>query len=89
MTVPAEKEASLLSTRFEPLLHRHPTNPILTSKDWPYPINSVFNAGRDAARRMERRCCSAAWKSGAACRISAPRVHATAWMGGRSILSRR
>ena len=20
-------------------------NPILTSKDWPYPINSVFNAG--------------------------------------------
>src|SRR5512147_1536212 len=29
----------------EPLLHRHPSNPILTSKDWPYPINSVFNAG--------------------------------------------
>ncbi|HEV2172154.1 MAG TPA: hypothetical protein VGR71_01230, partial [Nitrospira sp.] len=45
MTVPAEKQTSLLSTRFEPLLHRHPTNPILTSKDWPYPINSVFNAG--------------------------------------------
>ena len=45
MTVPAEKPVSLLSTRFEPLLHRHPANPILTSKDWPYPINSVFNAG--------------------------------------------
>ena len=45
MTVPAEKQVSLLSTRFEPLLSRHPTNPILTSKDWPYPINSVFNAG--------------------------------------------
>jgi predicted GH43/DUF377 family glycosyl hydrolase len=29
----------------EPLLHRHPANPILTSKDWPYRINSVFNAG--------------------------------------------
>ena len=29
----------------EPLLHRHPSNPILTSKDWPYSINSVFNAG--------------------------------------------
>jgi predicted GH43/DUF377 family glycosyl hydrolase len=29
----------------EPLLHRHPSNPILSSKDWPYPINSVFNAG--------------------------------------------
>src|ERR1043166_10337403 len=45
MTLPAEKQVSLLSARFEPLLHRHPTNPILTSKDWPYSINSVFNAG--------------------------------------------
>lgn len=27
------------------LLQRHSANPILTSKDWPYPINSVFNAG--------------------------------------------
>jgi hypothetical protein len=36
MTVPAEKQASLLSIRFEPPLLRHPTNPILTSKDWPY-----------------------------------------------------
>ena len=45
MTVPAEKQVSLLSTRIEPLLRRHPANPILTNKDWPYPINSVFNAG--------------------------------------------
>ena len=45
MTVPAEKQVSLASTLFEPLLHRHPTNPVLISKDWPYPINSVFNAG--------------------------------------------
>ena len=45
MTVPAEKQVTLPSTRFEPVLLRHPTNPILTSKDWPYPINSVFNAG--------------------------------------------
>jgi len=29
----------------EPLLHRHPSNPILTSRDWPYSINSVFNVG--------------------------------------------
>ena len=29
----------------ESLLHRHPANPILSSKDWPYRINSVFNAG--------------------------------------------
>ena len=27
MTVPAEKQASLLSARFEPLLHRHPDEP--------------------------------------------------------------
>jgi len=45
MTVPAEKQVSVLSTPFEPLLHRHGANPILSSKDWPYPINSVFNAG--------------------------------------------
>src|ERR1700709_1677364 len=29
----------------EVLLHRHPANPILATKDWPYRINSVFNAG--------------------------------------------
>lgn len=27
------------------LLHRYPGNPILTAADWPYPINTVFNAG--------------------------------------------
>ena len=31
--------------RHEPLLLRHPANPVLTGKHWPYPINSVFNAG--------------------------------------------
>ena len=45
MSVPVEKRVSLLGTRYDPLLLRHPANPILTSKDWPYPINSVFNAG--------------------------------------------
>ena len=29
----------------ETLFHRHPSNPILSSADWPYPCNSVFNAG--------------------------------------------
>ena len=29
----------------ETLFHRHPKNPILTAADWPYGINSVFNAG--------------------------------------------
>ena len=28
-----------------PLFTRHAGNPILSRKDWPYPINSVFNAG--------------------------------------------
>jgi predicted GH43/DUF377 family glycosyl hydrolase len=27
------------------LFSRHPANPILSAKDWPYPMNSVFNAG--------------------------------------------
>jgi predicted GH43/DUF377 family glycosyl hydrolase len=27
------------------LLRRHERNPILTAADWPYPVNSVFNAG--------------------------------------------
>ncbi|MEV0132255.1 hypothetical protein AB0H83_27800 [Dactylosporangium sp. NPDC050688] len=27
------------------LFHREPTNPLLTARDWPYPINSVFNPG--------------------------------------------
>src|SRR2546423_10213736 len=34
-----------ITTRYEPLLLRHPGNPILTAKDWPYSVNSVFNAG--------------------------------------------
>ncbi len=29
----------------EILFHRHPGNPILTPEAWPYPINTVFNAG--------------------------------------------
>ncbi len=27
------------------IFHRHKFNPILTAENWPYPINSVFNAG--------------------------------------------
>jgi predicted GH43/DUF377 family glycosyl hydrolase len=29
----------------EPLFHRHSANPILTAKDWPYSVNTVFNPG--------------------------------------------
>ena len=37
-------ESSLLG-RHEVLFTRHAGNPLLTAGDWPYPINSVFNAG--------------------------------------------
>jgi predicted GH43/DUF377 family glycosyl hydrolase len=30
---------------YETLLHRHANNPILTAKDWPYPVHTVFNPG--------------------------------------------
>src|ERR1700734_4260079 len=45
MTIITQGPISSSSTRYEPLLLRHPANPILTSKYWPYSINSVFNAG--------------------------------------------
>jgi predicted GH43/DUF377 family glycosyl hydrolase len=32
-------------TEHNSLFHRHSANPILTAKDWPYWMNSVFNAG--------------------------------------------
>ena len=30
---------------YENLFRRHPANPVLTAAQWPYPVNSVFNAG--------------------------------------------
>ncbi len=35
---------------YETLFVRHPTNPILTAADWPYPAHSVFNAGATRLR---------------------------------------
>ncbi len=32
-------------TNHDQILIRHPSNPILTAKDWPYQINTVFNPG--------------------------------------------
>jgi predicted GH43/DUF377 family glycosyl hydrolase len=34
-----------INTHHEQLFRRHPGNPILAASDWPYPINTVFNAG--------------------------------------------
>ena len=45
MTAPETTLVNVESTHYPPLLLRHPGNPILTRKDWPYSINSVFNAG--------------------------------------------
>ena len=52
LTTPQEENAgsSSVETHVERhtgvgLFVRHALNPILTQRDWPYPINSVFNAG--------------------------------------------
>ena len=45
MTTPETTLVNVESTHYPSLLLRHPGNPILTRKDWPYSINSVFNAG--------------------------------------------
>jgi predicted GH43/DUF377 family glycosyl hydrolase len=38
------------SRSHEFLFRRHPSNPILSAADWPYPIHSVFNAGATLLR---------------------------------------
>jgi predicted GH43/DUF377 family glycosyl hydrolase len=38
-------EAHVETCTGRPLFTRHLNNPILTQSDWPYPVNSVFNAG--------------------------------------------
>ena len=45
MTAPETTLINVESNHYPPLLLRHPNNPILTRKHWPYSINSVFNAG--------------------------------------------
>ena len=38
-------DPGLQSRGYDVLFERHPTNPILTAADWPYPAHTVFNAG--------------------------------------------
>jgi len=38
------RESNLTNRHIE-LFERHPSNPILTAGDWPYPAHTVFNAG--------------------------------------------
>ncbi|MBN2380734.1 glycosidase [candidate division WOR-3 bacterium] len=34
-----------MNNKSEELFHRSPQNPILSARNWPYPVNSVFNPG--------------------------------------------
>ena len=72
----------------EPLLLRHPANPILTAKDWPYSINSVFKPVRHSWR-TDQPCYFAGSKIDAACPIFALPARATEWMIGKLIRNRR
>src|SRR5450759_3212727 len=45
MTAPETTLISVGSSHYPSLLLRHPGNPILTRKDWPYSVNSVLNPG--------------------------------------------
>ncbi len=41
----ARRFADMRNPLHAELIRRYPGNPLLTAADWPYPINSVFNAG--------------------------------------------
>jgi len=41
----ASSEGTVSNNTYQRLFLRHPRNPILAVRDWPYPANSVFNAG--------------------------------------------
>jgi predicted GH43/DUF377 family glycosyl hydrolase len=42
---PVEISVKAVTQQYETLFRRYAANPILTGRDWPYSINSVFNAG--------------------------------------------
>jgi predicted GH43/DUF377 family glycosyl hydrolase len=42
---PRKKRFPMATNQYPVLLQRHPLNPLLQAKDWPYPINTVFNPG--------------------------------------------
>jgi hypothetical protein len=76
-----------VTIRHESLLLRHPGNPILTSKHWPYSVNSVFNAGATLLADGST-LLLAGWKIAVVCLISARRALGTVWMGGKLIANR-
>lgn len=40
-----QSESRPTGAMYPELFQRHPANPILTARDWPYPAHTVFNAG--------------------------------------------
>ena len=87
MTMPAEKSMTLLSTRFEPLLLRHPDEPDPDRARIGHTLLIVCSMRARRDSRMAPLCCFAAWKTAAACRIFAPRALETASMDGKSIVN--
>ena len=87
MTAPETTLVNVESTHYPPLLLRHPANPILTRKDWPYSINSVFNAGatllQDGTTLL---LCRVEDRRG--CRIFAQHARPMAWMDGKLMANR-
>src|SRR6185369_15615012 len=64
MSVLVEKSSDrVVTNQYEILFHRHGATPILTGKDWPYSMNSVFNAGAtmlpDGSTLLLCRVCAA------------------------------
>src|SRR4026207_2260514 len=55
MTAPESTLINVESPHYPPLLLRHPGNPILTRKHWPYSINRGFNAGAPLAAERPHR----------------------------------
>ena len=89
MTAPETTLVNVESQHYPPLLLRHPANPILTRKDWPYSINSVFNAG---ATLLQDGTTSAAVPHRRPARLVASLRRAlasTEWMAGKLTANRR
>jgi len=58
MSVLAEKSLDRpVMNKYETLFHRHPSNPILTGKDWPYSMNSVLMLALRCCRRLHSSPC--------------------------------
>jgi predicted GH43/DUF377 family glycosyl hydrolase len=80
MTAPEPTLVNVESQHYPPLLLRHPANPILTRKHWPYSINSVFNAGATLLQDGTTLLL---------CRIEDRPARAMEWTTGRLTANRR